>query len=34
MRQKLNRSPILDAAEFARNIESVYRNLWRRWLGS
>jgi len=31
LRQRMERSPLMDAAKFARNIEAVYRQLWRTW---
>ena len=34
LRERLERSPIMDAPSFARNIESAYRQMWRRWCGS
>jgi predicted O-linked N-acetylglucosamine transferase (SPINDLY family) len=34
MRQRLLRSPLCDAAGFARALESVYRDVWRRWCAS
>jgi protein O-GlcNAc transferase len=31
LRGRLERSPLMDAARFARNLESLYRDAWRRW---
>jgi predicted O-linked N-acetylglucosamine transferase (SPINDLY family) len=31
LRQRMQQSPLMDAARFVRNIESAYRELWRRW---
>jgi protein O-GlcNAc transferase len=31
LRQRMLRSPLMDASQFARNIELVYRQIWRRW---
>jgi predicted O-linked N-acetylglucosamine transferase (SPINDLY family) len=31
LREKMRLSPLMDAARFARNIESVYRQIWHRW---
>ena len=31
LRERMERSPLMDAARFARNIESAYREMWRRW---
>jgi predicted O-linked N-acetylglucosamine transferase (SPINDLY family) len=31
MRDRMTRSPLMDAPRFARNIESAYRTAWRRW---
>jgi len=31
MRQRLQSSPLMDAANFARNLEQAYRQIWRRW---
>jgi predicted O-linked N-acetylglucosamine transferase (SPINDLY family) len=31
MRQRMRESPLTDAPRFARNIESAYRAMWRRW---
>ena len=30
-RRQLAAAPILDAAAYARSVETAYRNLWRRW---
>jgi protein O-GlcNAc transferase len=34
LRQKLQSSPIMDHAAFARNIEAAYRQMWRTWCAS
>jgi predicted O-linked N-acetylglucosamine transferase (SPINDLY family) len=31
LRQRLEQSPLTDAARFARGIEQAYRDIWRRW---
>jgi predicted O-linked N-acetylglucosamine transferase (SPINDLY family) len=31
LRQRISNSPLMDAARFARNMEAVYRDIWRRW---
>ncbi|HEY0462709.1 MAG TPA: tetratricopeptide repeat protein, partial [Polyangiaceae bacterium] len=31
LRQRLERSPLMDAASFARNLEAKYREGWQRW---
>lgn len=33
LRQKITTSPLMDAPRFARNMEALYRNLWRQWIG-
>lgn len=32
LRQKLRDSPMMDAPQFVRDLEKVYRELWRRWV--
>jgi protein O-GlcNAc transferase len=32
LRQRLQTSPLMDAAGFARDLESVYRRLWQDWV--
>jgi predicted O-linked N-acetylglucosamine transferase (SPINDLY family) len=34
LRDRMEHSPLMDAAGFARNIESAYRFLWRQWCQS
>jgi predicted O-linked N-acetylglucosamine transferase (SPINDLY family) len=31
LRQRMKDSPLMDAGRFARNIEAVYRTMWRTW---
>ena len=31
MRQRLKTSPLLDSANFTRNLESAYRKMWMDW---
>jgi len=31
LREGMRRSPLMDAPRFARNVESAYRAMWRRW---
>ncbi len=31
MRERLKNSPLLDGAGYTRNLESVYRDVWRKW---
>ncbi len=31
LRTRMERSPLMDAERFARNLESLYRDAWRRW---
>jgi predicted O-linked N-acetylglucosamine transferase (SPINDLY family) len=31
LRQRMERSPLMDAPRFARNIENAYRQMWRSW---
>jgi predicted O-linked N-acetylglucosamine transferase (SPINDLY family) len=31
LRGRMQRSPLMDAASFARDIETAYRDMWRRW---
>jgi protein O-GlcNAc transferase len=33
LRERLQRSPVMDAPRFARNIETAYREMWHRWCG-
>jgi predicted O-linked N-acetylglucosamine transferase (SPINDLY family) len=31
LRKRMEQSPLMDAPRFARNVESAYRQMWRRW---
>lgn len=31
LRERMRRSPLMDAPRFARNLENAYRVMWRRW---
>ena len=31
LRQRLRASPLMDAAQFARDVEAAYREMWRNW---
>jgi predicted O-linked N-acetylglucosamine transferase (SPINDLY family) len=31
LRQQLQKSVLMDAGRFARNVETAYRAMWRRW---
>jgi predicted O-linked N-acetylglucosamine transferase (SPINDLY family) len=31
LRQRVAQSPLMDAARFTGNLETAYRNIWRRW---
>ena len=31
LRDRMRKSPLMDAPRFARNIEAAYREMWRRW---
>jgi protein O-GlcNAc transferase len=33
LRERMQRSPLMDAPRFARNMESAYRAMWRQWCG-
>jgi predicted O-linked N-acetylglucosamine transferase (SPINDLY family) len=33
LRRRLQASPLMDEARFARDVEAVYRELWRAWCG-
>jgi predicted O-linked N-acetylglucosamine transferase (SPINDLY family) len=34
LRQRMERSPLMDAPRFARNVETSYRQMWRSWCGT
>ena len=34
LRRRLEQSPLMDPPRFARNIESIYRRMWRMWCGA
>jgi predicted O-linked N-acetylglucosamine transferase (SPINDLY family) len=34
LRQRMERSPLMDAPRFARNVETAYRQMWRSWCGT
>ena len=31
LRDRMQKSPLMDAPRFARNVEAAYREMWRRW---
>jgi protein O-GlcNAc transferase len=31
LRERLQRSPLMDEQRFVRDLEAVYRDMWRRW---
>jgi protein O-GlcNAc transferase len=31
LRERMERSPLMDAPRFACNVESAYREMWRKW---
>lgn len=33
LRERMQRSPLMDAPRFARNLEAAYRSMWHRWCG-
>jgi len=33
LRQRMEKSPLMDAERFTRNMESAYRAMWRQWCG-
>jgi predicted O-linked N-acetylglucosamine transferase (SPINDLY family) len=33
LRGCMEKSPLMDAPRFARNVEAVYRQIWREWCG-
>jgi protein O-GlcNAc transferase len=34
LRQRMEKSPLMDGKRFARNMEAVFRDVWRRWCAS
>jgi protein O-GlcNAc transferase len=34
LRTRIQDSPLMDAKRFARNVESAYRQVWRKWCGA
>jgi protein O-GlcNAc transferase len=34
LRRRMERSPLMNAPRFARNIEAAYRTMWHRWCSS
>jgi len=34
LRQRMKDSPLMNTGRFARNIEAVYRTIWRNWCQS
>jgi predicted O-linked N-acetylglucosamine transferase (SPINDLY family) len=34
LRERMQRSPLMDGKRFARNMEQAYRQMWRRWCDS
>jgi protein O-GlcNAc transferase len=34
LRPRMEQSPLMDAPKFARDIESAYRQMWRKWCGA
>jgi predicted O-linked N-acetylglucosamine transferase (SPINDLY family) len=31
LRERMQKSPLMDASRFARNVEAAYRQMWRQW---
>jgi predicted O-linked N-acetylglucosamine transferase (SPINDLY family) len=31
LRERMRLSPLMDSAQFARDVEGIYRRMWRRW---
>ncbi|HTW95377.1 MAG TPA: tetratricopeptide repeat protein, partial [Tepidisphaeraceae bacterium] len=34
LREKMHASPMMNAARFARNVESAYRSMWEKWIAA
>jgi len=34
LRPRMTQSPLMDAPRFARNVEAMYRQMWRKWCES
>jgi protein O-GlcNAc transferase len=34
LRDRMTASPLMDEVRFARSLEQIYRQMWRRWCAS